>query len=54
MILSENRCPPRIGCGAGFFRIMLRRGKGGADFSPPLKIDLAGYELLARGLLSFD
>jgi hypothetical protein len=23
MILSENRLPPRIECGAGFFRIML-------------------------------
>jgi len=23
MIFSENRCPPRIKCGAGFFRIML-------------------------------
>jgi hypothetical protein len=23
MILSENRCPPRIKCGAGFFGIML-------------------------------
>jgi hypothetical protein len=22
MIFSENRCPPRIKCGAGFFRIM--------------------------------
>jgi hypothetical protein len=22
MILSENRCTPRIKCGAGFFRIM--------------------------------
>jgi hypothetical protein len=23
MIFSENRCPPRIECGAGFFGIML-------------------------------
>jgi hypothetical protein len=23
MSLSENRCPPRIKCGAGFFRDML-------------------------------
>jgi hypothetical protein len=43
--LSENRYP--------LFRIMLRRGKGGADLATP-KIALAGYELLARGLLSFD
>jgi hypothetical protein len=53
MILSENRHPSRIKCGAGFFRIMLRRGKGGADLATP-KIALAGFELLARGLLSFD
>src|SRR5712692_1167675 len=25
MIFSENRCPPRIKSGAGFFRIMLQR-----------------------------
>jgi hypothetical protein len=25
MIFSENRYPPRIECGAGFFRIMLYR-----------------------------
>jgi hypothetical protein len=25
MILSENRYPPRIKCGAGFFGIMLER-----------------------------
>jgi hypothetical protein len=30
-----------------------RRGKGGADLATP-KIALAGFELLARGLLSFD
>jgi hypothetical protein len=23
MVFSENRCPPRIKCGAGFFGIML-------------------------------
>jgi len=26
--LSENRYPPRIKCGAGFFRIMLSTRKG--------------------------
>jgi len=29
MIFSENRCTPRIKCGAGFFRIMRQpRGHG--------------------------
>jgi len=27
MIFSENRCPPRIKCGAGFFGIMLTQLK---------------------------
>ena len=45
MILSENRY--------ALFRIMLGRGKGGADLATPVN-HLAGYELLARGLLSFD
>ena len=28
MILSENRFPPRIKCGAGFFGIMLYAANG--------------------------
>jgi hypothetical protein len=47
MILSENRCP--------LFRIMLRDAERAAlESRHPLKKSLAGYELLARGLLSFD
>jgi hypothetical protein len=30
MIFSENRCPPRIECGAGFFGIMLECERSGA------------------------
>jgi len=31
MIFSENRYPPRIKCGAGFFRIMLLVGRDAGD-----------------------
>jgi hypothetical protein len=45
MILSENRYP--------LFRIMLDAERAAQTSRHP-KIALAGYELLARGLLSFD
>src|SRR5215475_4612089 len=40
MIFSENRCPPRIKCGAGFFRIMPQAGSPDPSMSKRLLIIL--------------
>jgi len=54
MILSENRWPPRIKRGAGFSGSCSDAERAALEPRHPLKKSLAGFELLARGLLSFD